>query len=373
MEVFINNKELAIAASRIAGATSERSMAQIGIKVSDGELTFFANDTMLAIYCTLPCEVKKPGDIFIPAKLFLEVVRELPNGDIHFVTDAAWLNIKGGPSESYSVKLPLISELSWREAPNLKTSNRCQIPASKLYYMIQQVQFSIAYDSPRNFGNVGYLQKSKDGTLRLVGTDSFRLSYSEADVSLGSQFLESGVCLSKRALAELGRIASEGSEFVDIAISPDGSTLLAEIPNCKMFIRLSSVKYPNYQNVFPSKQLNSVNINRATLQAVTKRVLITADKSRALQLRFSPSSLTISSRTVGKTEGKEDLDLQDYQGESRNLAVNGKFFSDVFSTTSSDTLTLKFDSEDDPIVITPNVEPDGCKSMHVLVPIKDSH
>jgi DNA polymerase III sliding clamp (beta) subunit (PCNA family) len=123
----------------------------------------------------------------------------------------------------------------------------------------------------------------------------------------------------------------------------------------------------------PKKQPLSVGIDRSALQATTKRVLLAADKTRALQLRFSSGSLTISSKTMGSSESRENISLEGYEGEDCHLAVNGKFFSDVFTTTASDQLELKFKDEDNPIVIIPTVEPQDCQSQHVLVPIKESN
>ena len=133
------------------------------------------------------------------------------------------------------------------------------------------------------------------------------------------------------------------------------------------------MKYPNYLGVLPGFDLTPVKVSRPYLQSVTKRVLLAADKTRAIRLCFSDSSLTLRSRTIGSSEGKENIDLEEYQGGQRELAVNGKFLTDVFSTIGSDEIVLNFRTEDDPIVVIPKKEPESCHSMHVLVPIRESN
>ena len=64
--------------------------------------------------------------------------------------------------------------------------------------MIEQVQFCVAQDSPRNYGTVAFLHKPTKETCRLVGTDGFRLSYCEVQTPVPDSFLHNGVCLTKR-------------------------------------------------------------------------------------------------------------------------------------------------------------------------------
>jgi DNA polymerase III sliding clamp (beta) subunit (PCNA family) len=77
---------------------------------------------------------------------------------------------------------------------------------------------------------------------------------------------------------------------------------------------------------------------------------------------------------MGSSEGRETVPLDDYHGPRFDIAVNGKFLTDVFTTTESDSLNLQFNQEsnEDPIVIVPRTEPSDCRSKHVLVPIKQS-
>ena len=77
---------------------------------------------------------------------------------------------------------------------------------------------------------------------------------------------------------------------------------------------------------------------------------------------------------MGSSEGRETVALDDYHGPRFDIAVNGKFLTDVFATTESDNLMLQFNQEsnEDPIVIVPRTEPSDCRSKHVLVPIKQN-
>jgi DNA polymerase-3 subunit beta len=374
MKVQIAKNLLNVATNRVQGAIVERSLAQIGLCAKGGRLHVAATDRILAVYSTLACETMQEGCVFVPARLFSEVVKELPDGPVKLVQELAYLVITAGETDQFSMKLPIIEDLGWRDPPTISTDNTAEIAVNDLSYMIEQVQFCVVHDSPRNYGSVAYLHKPNKETLRLVGTDGFRLSYCEAPVAMPDSFLSNGICLSKRALSELFRMCGEGFEKIHIAIAADETTLVAQVSDYQIFIRLSAVKYPNYIGVLPKNKLSGVLVSRPLLQNVTKRVMLAADKSRALQLCFSDSSLTLNSKTTGSSEGRETVPLQDYYGPKYDIVVNGKFLGDVFSTTGSDSLTLQFNQEnnEDPIVIVPRTEPSDCRSRHVLVPIKQN-
>ncbi len=105
---------------------------------------------------------------------------------------------------------------------------------------------------------------------------------------------------------------------------------------------------------------------------MTRRVLLAADKTNALRLSISEGALTMSSRTAGSSESHEALPAQGYKGGKTNLSINGRYLSDVFSHVATDELTLQFKGEEDPIIIVPREEPLDCRSMHVLVPIREN-
>ncbi|HET9238883.1 MAG TPA: DNA polymerase III subunit beta [Oligoflexus sp.] len=372
MRVKIEKGQLSTATSRSQGAVSERNLAQLGFLAREGQLHIAAADRVIAIYNRLDCEVLQEGSVFVPAKLFSDVVRELPDGMVEIISEDNQVIVIAGEKKEFTMKLPRVEDRAWQEPPVLEASSEALLPTEKLAYIIDQVQFCVVPDSPRNYGSVGYLHRPKDNSLRLVGTDGYRLSYAEVELELPEHFLKNGVCLSKRALQELHRMCSEGFTEIALAVSQDQTTMEARVPGYQLFVRLSAVRYPNYYGVLPRNSLSHVKVQRPYLQNVAKRVLLASDKTRALQLCFSDYSLTLRSRTLGSSEGQESIALADYSDGERELAINGKFLTDVFSTMSSDEVTINFGSDEDPIVLVPFSEPTSCHSMHVLVPIKES-
>jgi DNA polymerase III subunit beta len=370
-KVQINRNLLNLATSRAQGAMADRSQAQIGLCAENDRLHVTSADQSIAIYTDMEAVVEGSGFVFLPAKLFSDIVRELPEGKVRLEVEQSLMVFRAGPKNEFLMKTPIIPNTQWRAQPTLSYENSTVLPVAKLSYMIDQIDSCVAVDCPRNFGQVAYLHKvgtAKD-TLRMVGTDSFRLSYCDIRMSMPDKFLKNPIALSKRSLGELSRFASEGFEHIKLSVSDDDSTLIAEVPNYMIFLRLSTIKYPNYQSVIPDMKNPGILVNRDHVQGVARRILLASDKGRVLQLSFSDSSLTLSSKNTAHSEGREKVHVDGYHGPKCDLIVSGKYLTDIFGATVSEKLAVQFKDNEDPMVLMPYGEPADCRTKHVLIPI----
>ena len=386
MKVVIDKLVLATMMSRAQGGLSDKNFSYLGIKtLNKDKLQISVRDRVMAIYCDGISMNEQIGTVFVQAKLFSDIVRELPSGTISIATENHnQLVITAGKKNEFVMKLPLVGDMKWQEEPVLGVGiEDLIVPSSKFSYMIDQVQFCINQDSPRNYGTVGFFHKNSSNKLRLVGTDGFRLSFCEivfqaetienSPSSKKSFLKDGGVCISKRGLSELSRMSNEGFETVYISISEDGKTLLARVEGYQLYILLSSISFPNYQGVIPEYKPSQLNVSCESLQSVTRRVLLASDKTKTLKINLKKGSLTLSSRNLGSSEGYESIGLDSYDGPSGSFSVNGKFLTDLVSATMSESINIRFNNDDSPVLIIPSSEPKECRSQHVLVPIKDGN
>lgn len=371
MKIKISKSSLQSGMSRTQGALSEKNMGQVQISAKDGVLRFTAKDNILAVYCSFKCEVGQQGEVTVHSKVFSDIVRELPVGDAQLFVSGTNLIIQAG--EAFEIKIPLVEDDVRVDPPQFNVLDTVRLSTEKLSYMIDQVQFCITQEGTPAYSAVGYLHKVGN-TLRIVGSDGYRLSISEVEnIELPDSFLKTGICLTKRALNEISRMCSEPFDELELSIAENGSTVKFSVEGYEIYSRVSSVKYPKYEGVLPPEHPLNFSFSRPQFQSVTKRVLLAADKSRVINLNFLGSSLTLSSRTIGGSEGKETIELQNFDSPECRLAFNGKFLTDVFATTASGKLSFEYADHDTPVVIRPLEEPFSCSSKHVLVPIKEGN
>jgi len=374
MLVTVSRDQFQTAVSRLQGPLSDKNVSHIGVKTEGNNLILTASDKILTVTCSIDAQIEKEGIVFLPAKLLTDVSRELPPGQVQLKSIETGFMINAGEMSHFTMKLPQIKNVNWPTFERPNNLLTALVPSDRFQYMIEQVQFTIATDSPHPYGAVGYVHRPEPNSIRLVGTDGFRLSYCEISLeTMPADFLKNGLCLSKRALTELQKICTEGFETISLSIGDDQKTLIAEVPGYFVHLRLVNVNYPNYQGVIPSKHPQSIKLPRAGIQSMARRVLLAADKSRSLHLKFETDKLTLSSHTVGESEGQETLGLDDYKGPHCGISLNGRYLNDIISTTSSQQLLFGFKNEDQPVVIAPAAEPSECRSTHVLVPMRETH
>ncbi len=374
MKVQTSKAPLLSRIGKVQIASTERHQGGLGLKAEAGTLKMAGTDQSIAVYCWHACEVIEEGTAVVPAKLFCDLVRELPDGPVLFTIKDNHMLVQAGEGYEFQMRLPLLADAEWNEAPKHDVgSNRAVLKATGLAYLLEQVYFCVGVDASRAYGNVGYLHRTKNGKLRVVGTDGYRLSFAEGVFDLPPGFLPSGISLSKKALAELLRLCQDGFEELELAISEDESTLSASVPGYELYIALSAVTYPKYEAILPLEEKQfSIGVTKPVLQTVSKRVMLAAGKSRALQLNLQSERLTLKAKSLGNIEGVEAIKLASYQGPPLSLSINGKYLSDIFTTMHSETCTINFIGKEDPIVLAPDLEPEGYRSLHVLVPIRES-
>ncbi len=374
MLVKFNRNSFQRAVTHLQGPLSDKNVGHIGLKAENNLLILTASDKVLTIICEVDANIVKEGVTFLPGKLLSEIARELPPGEICLEAKESSVIVTAGEMSHFTMKLPQIQNMAWPSVERPTHLNTAVISSERIKYMIEQVQFTITSDSPHPYGGVGYLHKPQADILRLVGTDGFRLSYCEVNLeNLPPEFLKTGLCLSKKAITEIHKICAEGFDTVSFSISEDQKTLITEVPGYFVYHRLLKVNYPNYQGVIPTSQLQTISLPRTSLQSMARRVLLAADRSKALHLKFEHEQLTLASQTAGESEGKETISLEGYVGPYCNLSLNGRYLDDIVSITGSTQLVIGFNGEDQPVMITPAVEPVSCKSKHVLVPMKEAH
>ena len=320
------------------------------MKNSTSLVTFVGSDQVLSVYTTVECESQSESEVFVAGKLFSDIVRELPEALIKLETTGSKLKISSEDKGHFEMKIPLVEEINWEDVPSFSDRPKITLPSRELEKLISKVQFCIQHDSPRNYGTVGYLHESRDNQLRLVGSDGFRLSMCEVHTEESFSKLNSdGVSLSKRALLELQKMCSEAAGSLEVLADEDGASLLVKSGDSyQIHMRLSSIKFPNYETVIPKEGVFYANFERAHLSQVIKRVLLASDKSNVVELTLDQDRLKVRSRSTGEAEGEEFLNLDAYEGKAMKLTVNGRFLLEILSANQDNNMKLGVKSAESP-------------------------
>ena len=112
MKIKVNKSELLTGTNRTQGAIIDRTQAVINLKsTSKNSLLLSAADRILAVYSEVVCKVEQEGVCFVPAKFFVGIVKELPNGEVTLEVKNGYLHIIAGSLDSFFMKIRRLLQL----------------------------------------------------------------------------------------------------------------------------------------------------------------------------------------------------------------------------------------------------------------------
>jgi DNA polymerase-3 subunit beta len=350
--------------TRVASARSAvQALSGVMISAPDGSTPeLLATDTEIGLRVPLSAEVSQPGAVVLPARLLLDVVRTLPaerltlelrtaEQDVELVCGSATFHLRTLRAEDFPTLPP----------PTPDT--RITLPVAAFVQTVSQVARSASRDETRPV-LTGILMSASGEQLRMVATDSYRLSVKEAvlETPLDSA-LEANI--PARALQELARIAQQDASE-SLAVSVGQNQVIFELGDVVLSSRLIDGQFPNYRQLLPESVEYELRLASAELGDVVRRISLMAQKNTPLRLGFREGELTISAQTPDVGEASETIPVP-FAGEPFEIGFNPEFLRDGLESVESDELVLKLISPLRPGLIE---SPDSGDFVYLIMPIR---
>jgi DNA polymerase-3 subunit beta len=303
---------------------------------TDTSIELVATDTEIGLRSSFEAQVERPGVVLLPARLLVDILRALEGDTVELEQKAE----AGGvtlTSNRATFSLRTLPADDFPRVPELPEEGAVKLPAKAVAETVERVAKAASRDDTRPV-LTGILFSVEDGGLRMVATDSYRLSVKETPLEGGDAGgFEANV--PARALQELSRVATEtGAESVLVVARDNQVVFGAE--RITLSSRLIDGQFPNYRQLLPESYEHEVRVSRAELLSVVKRVSILAQRTAPLRLRFEQGSVTLSAQTPDVGEASEALPVN-YEGEELEIGFNAQFLQDGLESVDSDELLIK--------------------------------
>jgi DNA polymerase-3 subunit beta len=237
------------------------------------------------------------------------------------------------------------------------------VPAKAFIETVIKVARSASRDETRPI-LTGILVSASDSELRMVATDSYRLSVKETALETPlSQPFEANV--PARALQELARIAVAVAAET-LTVSARQNQIVFELDGVVLSSRLIDGQFPNYRQLLPETSEHELHVAREELTDVVRRISLLAQKNAPVRLSFTAGELTVSARTPDVGEASEALPIP-FAGEPFDIGFNPDFLRDGLESVESDELVLKLTSPLRPGLIE---SADGSGFVYLVMPIR---
>ncbi len=367
MKLSLSAAELLNELQTVTRVASARSAVQAlsGVMISapaDSPTELLATDMEIGLRVPLAAEVAQPGAAVLPARLLLDVARSLPAEQLTMELRSSEQDVEliCGPATFH---LRTLRTEDFPTLPSPTEETRITLPAEAFVQTVTRVARSASRDETRPV-LTGILMSASGQELRMVATDSYRLSVKETSLENALQgSLEANV--PARALAELVRIA-QSAQSDSLAVSVGQSQVVFELGDIVLSSRLIDGQFPNYRQLLPESVDHELRLSTGELTDVVRRISLLAQKNAPLRLSFSEGTLTVSAQTPDVGGASEAIPVP-FNGEPFDIGFNPEFLRDGLESIESEELVLKLISPLRPGLIE---SPDSGDFVYLIMPIR---
>jgi DNA polymerase-3 subunit beta len=336
-----------------------------GVMISaepDSRPELLATDTEIGLRVPLTAEAERTGSVVLPARLLHDVVRSLPAPELSLELRSAEQDVEL-ISGAATFHLRTLRADDFPTLPTPSADTRITLPAEAFTQTITRVARSASRDETRPV-LTGVLMSASGQELRMVATDSYRLSVKETALETPLQgSLEANV--PARALQELVRIAQQAPSE-SLAVSVGQNQVVFELGDVVLSSRLIDGQFPNYRQLLPESVDHELRLASAELTDVVRRISLLAQKNAPLRLSFAEGALTVSAQTPDVGEASESIPVP-FHGDPLEIGFNPEFLRDGLESIESDELVLKLISPLRPGLIE---SPDSGDFVYLIMPIR---
>src|SRR6201994_1664614 len=367
MKLSLSAAELLTQLQTVTRVASTRSAvpALSGVLIAadgDSGAELRATDMEIGLRVPLKAEIGRPGSAVLPARLLLEVARALPADELTLELRSAEQDVEliSGPATFH---LRTLRAEDFPALPDPSPETRIGLPATAFVETVSRVARSASRDETRPV-LTGILMSASGQELRMVATDSYRLSVKETALETpldGS--LEANV--PARALQELARIA-QAAPSESLSVSVGQNQVVFELGSTILSSRLIDGQFPNYRQLLPESVEHELRLASAELTDVVRRISLLALKNAPLRLSFSEGTLTVSAQTPDVGEASEAAPVP-FHGEPFEIGFQPAVRRAGLQSIESDELVLKLISPLRPGLIE---SPDSGDFVYLIMPIR---
>ena len=367
MHFTIDKPALTKALTHVASVVERRNtipiLSNVHLATRNNELRLTSTDLDMEIVETVPARAKGEGATTVPAHMFHDIVRKLPEGtdiDIAREGDQGRLTITCGQARFSLQTLPA------DDFPSLSVDDlghAFTMQAVELRRLIEKTRFAISSEETRYY-LMGIFLHVIDDQLRAAATDGHRL----ARVTVGKPDGADGmpdVIVPRKAVAELYRLLEELEGSVEISLSP--TKVRFGLGSAVLTSKLIDGTFPDYNRVIPTGNDKLLKLDPKSFSAGVDRVsTIASEKTRAVKMSVDRDKITLSVTSPENGVATEEIPA-DYGNDGLEIGFNARYLLDILSEIDGDTVEVHLADAAAPTLLREN---DKSNALYVLMPMR---
>ena len=334
-------------ASRPVAQKSSLSVLE-GILCKAGlDLSLTGYNMETAITCTVDAEVTDAGECILPARLFGDIVRRLPEGPVTVVVDENYrVSIRSGYA-AFTISAENAED--YPELPDVNSGRPVEIPQGELKKLISGTIFAVSENQGRPIHTGVKFEVSNDG-ISCVAVDGFRLArktwHPEEGIGREMNFV-----VPSAGLKEVEKILGDTDDRASFILGP--KHILFQSGCATLVCRLLEGEFLDWRKVVPTNCPVKLVANVGDLASSIERVgLIVSEKYKS-PVRCVFSNQVLQMRTNTTIGDAEDRCAIAGDGKDLEIGFNVRYLADALRVIPSEEVVLELTNSLSPIVMTP--------------------
>ena len=347
MKIICKKADLVKAVQTVSKAVPMKSSTTILecilLRAEKEKITLTGNNLELGIETMMSGNIEEEGSIAIQAKVFGEIVRKLPEGDVVLETgekDQATVRCK---KTKYNLAVKSAEEYTC--IPDVERKNRVMISEFDLKEAIRQTIFSVA-DTTTKKAMTGELWEINGKELKIVALDGHRISLRK--VKLKKEYEPRKVIVPGKNLAEMIKIIG-GDPEKEVAVYFTENHI--EIENTRAISRLIEGEYLKVEQLLSKDYGTKIKVQKKELQECIDRagLLLKDDAKKPIILNIEENilSLEVASNMGSMNESMFIVK----EGEKLRIGFNPKFLLEMLRVIDDEEVFMYFTNAKTPCTV----------------------
>ena len=333
-------------------------------QLTENELKITTSDLDVTMSVSMvPDMVDGTGEVTIPARLLLEIMKNFPDVPITIAIDNNTLAVELIAGEG-RYKLAGHKSDEFPQLPAMTDTSTWEIPADVLAKGFEKTVFATGVDEIRPIMS-GVLMEMNENFLTFVTTDAHKLvRYRRMDVK--SDMVASFI-MPKKPINQLKNIlATLADEPVRIEFNKTNASFV--FGDYVLICRLIEGRYPNYDAVIPKNNPNQLTIDRQTFLSAIRRVAVFSSKAtHQVRFRIAGQELTLTAEDIDfYNEAKERLTCS-YQGDDMEIGFNSRFLQEMLANFDSEMVKIEMSAPNRAGIIIPSENENEAEDLLMLL------
>ena len=364
-------KKLSLVTRGVSARSTIQLLGGILLEAGGEVVRLSATDMEISVQTSSSAEVEEEGRVVIPARIFNDIVRSLPGGELALAHDRSEGVVRLSAREN-EYRIRAYGADDFPQLPGFEAQEAFKMSGGLLVETVEKVARSYSRDETRPV-LTGILISFEDSRVRMVTTDSYRLSIKETELATTAFEGSREAIIPARAMQEVSRIFSGAQEEEEVEVVLSQNQALFRVGDVLLGTRLIDGNFPEYKRLLPTSFEREISVSREDLIGTLRRVNLFAQRHTPpvpVSLSFSEGSVEVIVRNGEVGEAHERLPAT--SEDEFLISFNPSYLLDGVSAIDTEKVVFKFNEPLKPGLIVPDTDGEGEPDfLYLIMPMRD--